>query len=116
MDKKLKDFLSAKQPFLQPSYTLKQLADDTHIPLHHLSALINQHYGVRFNDFINYYRVNHCKLKILNDEWKQKKLEAIGEESGFNNRNTFSTAFKKVIGISPSGYLKRIREKTEEEV
>lgn len=110
MDKKLKEFLSLQQPYLKPSYSLKQLAEDMQLPLHHLSALINQHYGMRFNDFINLYRINHCRLKLLNKEWKQKKLEAIGEESGFNNRNTFSAAFKKVIGISPSEYLKHIKK------
>ena len=109
IDKKLKEFLSFRQPFLQPGYSLRQLADDMQLPLHHLSALINQHYKMRFNDFINIYRVNHCRMKI-HAEWQQKKLEAIGSASGFNNRNTFSVAFKKVIGISPSEYVRRIRE------
>jgi AraC-like DNA-binding protein len=34
-----------------------------------------------------------------------KKIAAIAHESGFNNRNTFSAAFKKVTGISPSKYF-----------
>ena len=114
IDNTLKAFLSARQPFLKHCYTLKQLAEDTQIPLHHLSAVINQHYGMHFNDFINYYRVHHCRLKILNEEWKQKKLEAIGIESGFNNRNTFTCAFKKVIGINPSEYLKSIKKNIKE--
>jgi len=110
IEHQLTEFLAVKQPFLKHCYTLKQLAEDTRIPLHHLSAFINQHYGMHFNDLINYYRVHHCKLKLLNEEWKHKKLEAIGMESGFNNRNTFSTAFKKVIGVSPSQYIKDITQ------
>jgi len=110
IDTQLKAVLASKQSFLKHCYTLKQLADDTQIPLHHLSAFINQRYGMHFNDLINYYRVHHCKLKILDEEWKQKTLAAIGIESGFNNRNTFSTAFKKVIGLSPSVFLKSIQE------
>jgi AraC-like DNA-binding protein len=111
LDNRLTAFLSNEQPFLKPSYTLRQLADDTQIPLHHLSAFINQHYGLHFNDFINTYRIRHCTMKIQNKEWKQKKLQAIAGESGFNNRNTFTAAFKKVVGVNPSEYLKTMKAK-----
>jgi AraC-like DNA-binding protein len=110
MDHMIKTFLCDKQPFLQHGYSLKQLAEDTHLPLHLLSAFINKYYKVNFNDFINEYRVNYCKVKILNDEWKYKKLEAIAEESGFSNRNTFTAAFKRVTGLNPSEFLKVIKE------
>ena len=110
MNHLIKTFLVEKQPFLQHGYSLKQLAEDTHLPLHLLSAFINKYYKVNFNDFIIEYRVNYCKVKILNDEWKYKKLEAIAEESGFSNRNTFTAAFKRVTGLNPSEFLKVIKE------
>jgi AraC-like DNA-binding protein len=106
IDQKLNYFLTTEMSYLKHGYTLKELAEKIDIPLHHLSAFINQHYGMNFNDFINQYRVIHSIKKIINGEWKYKTLEAIAEESGFNNRNTFRMAFKKVTGISPSEYLK----------
>jgi AraC-like DNA-binding protein len=111
MDEKLRTFLLAGQPFLKRGYNLKQLSADTSIPLHHLSAFINQAYQVHFNDFINEYRVRFCQVKIRNDEWQAKTLEAIAEESGFNNRNTFTAAFRKVTGQNPSEFLKQIKLK-----
>ena len=110
LDQAIKDYLEEHQPFLKHGYSLKQLAEETRIPLHLLSAFINKHYKVNFNDFINEYRVNYCKVKIMNDEWKYKKLEAIAEESGFSNRNTFTAAFKRVTGINPSEFLKTIKD------
>ncbi len=110
LDIVIKDYLEEHKPFLKHGYSLKQLAEETRIPLHLLSAFINKHYKVNFNDFINEYRVNYCKVKILNDEWKYKKLEAIAEESGFSNRNTFTAAFKRVTGINPSEFLKTIKD------
>jgi len=107
-------FLDEKKPFLQQRYSLKDLAEDTHIPLHQLSAYINKHCGKNFNDFINEYRVQYCKEKILNDECRNKKLEAVAEESGFNNRNTFAIAFKKVTGINPSQFLKQVKSGVDE--
>jgi len=109
MDDDLKTFFLTQQPFLKQGYNLKQLSEDTAIPLHHLSAFINQYYHIHFNDFINEYRVQYCQVKIRNDEWRSKTLEAIAEESGFNNRNTFTAAFKKSTGHNPSDFLKIIK-------
>jgi len=98
-----------RKPFLQHGYSLRQLSDETGIPLHHLSAFINKHYKMNFNDFINEYRVAYCKEKLLNGECKHKKLEAIAGESGFNNRNTFTSAFKRVTGMNPSDFLRNMK-------
>jgi AraC-like DNA-binding protein len=101
--------LEEKKPYLQRSYSLKMLSEETHISVHHLSAFVNQYYKINFNDFINEYRVMTCVDKLLSMEWKYKKLEAIAEESGFNNRNTFTVAFRKVTGINPSQFLKNVK-------
>ena len=105
----VKEVLGEKKPYLQQRYSLKDLAFDTNIPLHQLSAFINKYWGKNFNDFINEFRVMYCKEKILNEEYKYKKLEAIAEESGFNNRNTFAIAFKKVMGLNPSEFLRNLK-------
>ena len=109
IDTIVKEVLIEKKPYLQQRYSLKDLAVDTNIPLHQLSAFINKYWGKNFNDFINEFRVVYCKEKILAEEYKYKKLEAIAEESGFNNRNTFAIAFKKVIGLKPSEFLRNLK-------
>jgi AraC-like DNA-binding protein len=98
-----------QQLFLHHGYTIRMLSDDTGIQPHILSAYINKQYGVNFNDFVNEYRIKHCIEKIKNDEWKHKTLEALCKESGFNNRNSFTLSFKKVIGLTPSDYLKALK-------
>jgi AraC-like DNA-binding protein len=105
----IKEHLETKKPFLQHGYSLKMLSDETHVPLHHLSAFINQYYKMNFNDLINAYRILTCVEKLLRKEWKHKKLEAIANECGFNNRNTFTTAFKKVTELNPSEFLMNIK-------
>jgi AraC-like DNA-binding protein len=108
-------FLTEKKSFLQHGYSLKHLAEETNVPLHILSAFINRYHKMNFNDFINEYRVSHCKVKIMAMEWKYKKLEAIADESGFSNRNTFTSAFKKATGLNPSAYLKQLKADQEQE-
>jgi len=111
LDKVINAFLIEKKPFLRQKYSLGEMATDLGVPLHHLSAFINHHYNVNFNELINKYRVSYSKLMIINDEWRYKKLSAIAAEAGFHNRNTFTTAFKKETGESPSEFLRRIKRK-----
>ena len=105
----VKEHLETKKPFLKHGYSLKMLSDETRVPVHHLSAFINQYYKMNFNDLINAYRILTCIEKLLQREWKNKKLEAIANECGFNNRNTFTTAFKKVTELNPSEFLMNIK-------
>src|SRR4029077_9310039 len=98
-----------KKSFLQHGYTLKMFSEETKIPLYQLSAFINKYYKMNFNDFINEFRILFSIDKLLKKEWMYKKLETIAEESGFNNRNTFISAFKKVTGVLPSEFLKDIK-------
>jgi len=110
----INEFLQRKKPFLQQKYSLGELAHDVHIPLNYLSAFINRYHKMHYTDFINRYRVSESKEMILGGEWKYKTLEAIAFESGFNNRNTFTAAFRKETGQSPSEFLKEVKKRHKE--
>lgn len=101
--------LEEKKSFLRHGYTLKMFSEETQIPVHYLSGFINKYYKMNFNDFINEYRIIFSIDKLLKKEWMYKKLETIANEAGFNNRNTFISAFKKVTGVKPSEFLKDIK-------
>jgi len=101
--------LEEKKSFLQHGYTLKMFSEETQVPVHYLSGFINKYYKMNFNDFINEYRIIFSIDKLLKKEWMYKKLETIANEAGFNNRNTFISAFKKVTGVKPSEFLKDIK-------
>jgi AraC-like DNA-binding protein len=57
-----------------------------------------------FIDLINQKRIQYCIQKLDSGDWKNFKVEAIAHECGFNNRNSFTNAFKKFKGVSPSEY------------
>jgi len=103
-------FLTEKKPFLRQKYSLRDLSVDVDISTNYLSAFINRYHKVKYNDFINSYRVGQAKEMIMGGECKHKTLEAISAEAGFNNRNTFTAAFKKETGQSPSEYLKEVKK------
>ena len=109
IEENIRNHFSRNKPFLKHGYSLRMLSEEIHLPLHQLSAFINSYYKMNFNDFVNEYRILSCIEKLLKKEWETKKLESIAEDSGFNNRNTFTSAFKKATGLNPSEFIKYIK-------
>ena len=94
--------------YLQPDCNLAQFAVTIDIPTHHLTYFFREIKKQSFNDYRNECRVNHAKKLILEGKAERLTLEAIGIISGFTNRNTFFTAFKKLEGISPSTFVSQM--------
>lgn len=105
---KLKNYIQEKEPFLNPSLTIQNMADDLQIPVRDLSLLINHKLDQHFFDFINSFRIEKAK-KILEDSSKNKTtvLEIL-YEVGFNSKSSFNTAFKKHVGLTPTQYRKNM--------
>ena len=105
---RLEAHMREQQSFLRKGYGIKDLSIETDIPVHHLSALINQEYEMNFSDFLNRYRVEYVKARMGRPEWRQLTLEGLALEAGFSNRTTFFRAFTKLTGCTPSEYLAQV--------
>ena len=66
-------------------------------------------FNKNFNEFINHYRVEACKAKILAGETIHLSLLGIAFECGFNSKATFNRTFKKLTGSTPSQFSKSVR-------
>jgi AraC-like DNA-binding protein len=89
--------------------TQKDLSEEINISPRNISYVLNQHFNKRFTEYINDYRINYLKTRIDNNDWKNLTLEGLANEAGFSSRNTFSLAFKKNLGITPSEYIDIIK-------
>lgn len=106
---RLTRLMEEEKPYLQVGYTLPDLAADASVPVHQLSGYINSHYGVNFNEYINQFRIEYFKRQLERHDWNHKTLEALAMESGFSNRFTFTNAFKRLTGTTPSDYVRTLR-------
>lgn len=75
----------------------------------YLSQIINQITGSNFSNYLNDYRVEAVKKMLLNPEFQNYSLLAMGLESGFTSKTTFYKAFKKFTGMTPSQYQKSFK-------
>lgn len=104
----IKDHLNEKKSFLDKQYSMTKLANELNLPPQYVSAVINERENMNFNDYINNLRIQYC-IELLNrNGHKHYKLESVADKCGFNNRNTFTIAFKKVTGRTPMKYIKDI--------
>lgn len=95
------------QLYLKEGYSISDLSNDIGIPVYQISKCLNYSKGVGFVDFINEKRILYCVFRLDKGDWLNYTLEAISNECGFHNRNTFTRAFKKFQGCYPSEYKKK---------
>ena len=66
----------------------------------------NEGFDKNFYDFVNSYRVEAFKSQIEQNKHEHKTLLALAYEVGFNSKSSFNRSFNKLVGMSPSKYLK----------
>jgi len=100
----IRAYIESENTYLNPDFTLKQLAQGAKMSLHDVSEVINTGMGVNFNELINRYRVEEVKRRLVDPKNDHLSLMAIGLDSGFNSKATFNRVFKQIAGMSPSQY------------
>ncbi|HMR15475.1 helix-turn-helix domain-containing protein [Mariniflexile maritimum] len=106
---KIDDLITNTKLHLNPALSLQILSQELNLSEGYISQLINKNSGLNFNDYINLLRVNDAKEMLVNKEYKNYTIVAIGLEAGFNSKSSFYTAFKKFTGKTPVEYKKDVR-------
>lgn len=101
---KLNAIMISDKPYLKPNLTLLELASDVGVSSHYLSQIINEKFELNFFDYINKYRVEEVKEKIINPKYSGYSLLGIALDCGFNSKSAFNRIFKKFTGQTPSDY------------
>lgn len=96
---------------LNPSASLKGLADEIKSTTHAVSQVINEEKGGSFFEMLAFHRIQQAKRLFKKPEYQHYKIEQIAEEVGYLSKSAFNTSFKKITGLTPSEYRDRgVRE------
>lgn len=104
--RQVEEYLRASEVYVDPNLSLKDVATATGISSKNLSKSINATLGKNFFDLVNGFRIEKSKALLISKKEKGLTLETIAEQCGFNSRITFNNAFKKVIGVTTTEWLK----------
>lgn len=93
-----------EKPHLESDLTLPDLAQRLNMSQHHLSQMLNTHFGQNFFDFINQKRVEEVQRCLCDPLYASQTILEIALASGFSSKATFNAVFKKFAGTTPSEY------------
>ena len=91
---------------------LKQVVAHINSSQKTVSAVLNQHVGKSFKEYINRFRVEEVKRKLVEEDYQHYTITGIALASGFNSQATFQRAFKAIAKQSPSAYRKKYLQKS----
>jgi AraC-like DNA-binding protein len=95
---KLDHQMSNNRLWQNPDLSLKDLSAATGVPQNSISQTLNAHIGANFFDYINQWRIRAaCEALLTSDA----SVLSIAEDTGFNAKSTFNSAFKKLTGKTP---------------
>ena len=93
--------------YLDTSLSLRILAEEADVHPNKLSWMLNDRIGMSFNDYVNSFRLECFKKKVLDPVNKNYTLLGLAFESGFNSKSTFNDYFKKKTGLTPRKWIKQ---------
>ncbi len=104
LHEKLEKLMIGEKLYLKSNLTLGKLAQNLDVNSKYLSQVIHEEYGSGFSDFINRLRIQEAARMLANKSYSHISIEGISELVGFTSKSTFNSAFKKIMGVTPSFY------------
>lgn len=102
--KALESLMIMEKLYLDPELGLNGLAQRLNVTPNHLSMLLNDHIGKNFHDYVNSYRIEEVKQRLLDPIYNNLTISSIGGDCGFNSKSAFNRIFKNSTGKTPSEY------------
>lgn len=96
--------------YLNAQLSLAHLASHVQLNPRLVSKVLNEGLGKSFYEFVNAYRVEAVKEKLVNDHYQHLTFLGVAFESGFNSKATFNHLFKKHTGLTPKQYVAAYRQ------
>ncbi len=107
--KQIENSMRHEEVFRKVNINLIDFAKLLGAPPQKLSGILNHVYRSNFTDFINNYRIDSIKNQMSDPLVMQHyTVEALAQNAGFASRSAFYSSFKKLVGLSPTQYVKTL--------
>lgn len=101
---KVEQLMNEKMLYTNADLSLDMLATELGLHRRHVSGAINTCSSKNFFTYVNEYRVKEA-IRLMSDTGnKNRTIDAIGFDSGFNDRKTFHRIFKQFTGLTPGAF------------
>jgi len=100
---RINQLMEEQKLYLDKGLLITDIAQRLGVHRNTVSSCINSQCGCSFNTYINGYRIEYAMQQFrLHPE---RKIVAVGLESGFSTERSFYRAFKTATGLTPSEWI-----------
>lgn len=104
----LEKFVLDEEGYQNHNLSLDKLAKKLGTNRTYLSEVINSHYKMNYNQWINEIRIDASRKLLISPKHKHYSIEGIAQMVGFGSISTFNTSFKRITGLTPSYFRNSI--------
>lgn len=104
---KIESLMLVDKMYENPELVISDLSNRLGTHSKKISQIINEGFGMNFNDFVNDYRTKALIAKIEEGEHNIQTLLGLALDCGFNSKSTFNRAFKRATNLSPKEYIEK---------
>lgn len=101
---RLRDLMEKERPYLDPALNLNRVSELSGLSPKVISSVLNQYLQSNFSEFVNGYRVEACKQKLMDPDLQVYSIKGLAIDCGFSSLATFQRVFKQMTGLSPSDF------------
>ncbi len=91
-------------PYRKPTFNREELAQLAKVSEQAVSRVLNQQIGKNFNEFINEFRLEEAKIRLMTDTGP---INVVAYGVGFNSIASFNRVFKQSTGMSPTQFRQK---------
>lgn len=105
------DTLDNELSFLKSDFTINTLAKALETNSTYISFVFNKNKNETFKQYYSKKKIDYIVEKLNNDKvYRNYSVQALAEEVGYTNASAFTRVFKKYMNITPSVYIKNLKE------
>ncbi len=105
---RLTSYFEKEKPYLNPDLKLKDIADHLKTNTRYLSQVVNHQTNKNILYFINAYRINEAKSRIVSPSYSNLTTFGVSQICGFKNKSTFYKVFREFTGMTPKEYIRSL--------
>ena len=108
---KIDAFFKDKEPYLERSFTLPQLAKEMGAPVHHVQKAFKEVGKTTFVEYKTKFKIRWSKKALFDPLFKNDTIDSVGMCAGFNSKSQFYAAFRKFEKMTPREYYLKAKRR-----
>jgi len=98
---------------LDPNLKLGDIAKKINTNSKYLSQVVNNQTNNNLIHFVNLYRIEEAKRKIVSEDYQHLTTYGVAQTCGFKNKSTFYKVFKEITNMTPKDYIRMVKRRNE---